>query len=161
MIASLRGIIQAINEQSLILDVNGVGYLVHVPTTLALPCYALGDTLLLYTHLHLREDNVSLYGFSSADELWLFETLISVSGLGPKLSLSMLSTLKVEQITTAIVTASVDLLTMVPGIGKKTANRIILGRNNVLTFATGGGAANAAKEVVIANNTGGNFCLLF
>ena len=74
----------------------------------------------------MHEDNVSLYGFASAEELWLFETLITVSGLGPRLALAMLSALSPEQITTAIATGSFEMLEMIPGIGKKVANRIIL-----------------------------------
>ncbi|MBA7649813.1 Holliday junction ATP-dependent DNA helicase RuvA [subsurface metagenome] len=91
-------------------------------TTMGIP----GDDVKVFTHLHLREDNVALYGFTSTDELWLFETLISVSGLGPRLALSMLSSLNPEQITTAIATGSIEMLEMIPGIGKKVANRIIL-----------------------------------
>jgi Holliday junction DNA helicase RuvA len=80
----------------------------------------------LYTHFHLREDNATLYGFGSADELTLFQSLIGVSGLGPKLALAMLSGMRVEQLVTAIATGSTDLLTIIPGIGKKVANRLIL-----------------------------------
>ena len=85
-----------------------------------------GEEVKLHTHLHLREDNATLYGFASTDELGLFQTLIGVSGLGPKLALAMLSAMNVEKLTMAIVTGSADLLTMVPGIGKKMANRLIL-----------------------------------
>jgi Holliday junction DNA helicase RuvA len=74
----------------------------------------------------VREDNIALYGFNTAEGLWLFETLIGVTGLGPKLSLALLSALTPEQITTAIATGSAEMLDMVPGIGKKVANRIIL-----------------------------------
>ena len=80
----------------------------------------------LYTHLHLREDNATLYGFASADELGLFQTLIGVSGLGPKLALAMLSAMDADKLTMAIATGSVDLLVLVPGIGKKMADRLIL-----------------------------------
>jgi Holliday junction DNA helicase RuvA len=85
-----------------------------------------GGEVKLHTHLHLREDNVTLYGFSSAEELALFQTLIGVSGLGPRLALTTLSAMNVEQLTMAIATGSVDLLTTIPGIGKKVANRLIL-----------------------------------
>jgi Holliday junction DNA helicase RuvA len=80
----------------------------------------------LFTHLHLREDNVALYGFASAEELALFQLLISVNGLGPRLALTMLSGMSAEQLVTAIATGSVDLLTVIPGIGKKVATRIVL-----------------------------------
>jgi Holliday junction DNA helicase RuvA len=126
MISSLHGKIESLGTDHAIINVGGIGFLVFMPTSTLSSLGAIGEGVKVYTHLHLREDNVSLYGFGSADELWLFETLITVSGLGPKLMLAMLSTLNVEQITTAIATSSTDLLTMVPGIGKKTAERIIL-----------------------------------
>jgi len=86
----------------------------------------IGDEVHLHTHLHLREDNVTIYGFASVDELRLFQTLLGVSGLGPKLALAMLSAMSLDKLTMAIATGSVDLLKVVPGIGKKTADRIIL-----------------------------------
>jgi len=87
---------------------------------------AVGEEVKLHTHLHLKEDGATLYGFGSADELRLFQTLISVSGLGPKLALAMLSAMNVDQLAMAIATGSTDLLTTVPGIGKKMADRLIL-----------------------------------
>jgi Holliday junction DNA helicase RuvA len=80
----------------------------------------------LHTHLHIREDNATLYGFASAEELQLFQTLIGVSGIGPKLALSILSAMAVDKLTMAIATGNTHLLTEVPGIGKKTAERLIL-----------------------------------
>lgn len=126
MIASLHGKLESLSSDQAIINVGGIGFQVYMPTTTLSTLGAPGDEVKLYTHLHLREDNVALYGFASADELWLFQTLLSVSGLGPRLALSMLSALSTEQITMAIATASADMLTMIPGIGKKVANRIIL-----------------------------------
>jgi Holliday junction DNA helicase RuvA len=126
VIASLHGKLESLSSDQAIINVGGIGFQVYMPTTTLSTLGAPGDEVKLYTHLHLREDNVALYGFASAEELWLFQTLLSVSGLGPRLSLSMLSTLSAEQITMAIATASIDMLTMIPGIGKKVANRIIL-----------------------------------
>ncbi|MCX7912921.1 MAG: Holliday junction branch migration protein RuvA, partial [Dehalococcoidales bacterium] len=80
----------------------------------------------VYTHLHVRDDNIALYGFSTPEALWLFETLLGVTGLGPKLSLALLSTLSPEQIVTAITSGTAEMLDMVPGIGRKVADRIIL-----------------------------------
>jgi len=85
-----------------------------------------GDRVYLHTHLYLREDNIAVYGFASADELVLFQNLISVSGIGPKAALTFLSTLSVEQVASAIISGNVDLLTQVPGIGKKIAGRVVL-----------------------------------
>jgi Holliday junction DNA helicase RuvA len=126
VIASLHGKLESLSSDQAIINVGGVGFQVYMPTTTLSTLGDPGDEVKLYTHLHLREDNVALYGFASAEELWLFQTLLSVSGLGPRLALSMLSALSTEQITMAIATASTDMLTMIPGIGKKVANRIIL-----------------------------------
>ena len=126
MISSLQGKIDSISNDHTIINVNGVGFLVYMPTSALTTMGIPGDGVKIFTHLHLREDNVSLYGFTSTEELWLFETLISVSGLGPRLALAMLSSLNPEQLTTAIATGSSDMLETVTGIGKKVANRIIL-----------------------------------
>jgi Holliday junction DNA helicase RuvA len=126
MISSLHGKIESLGSDQVIINVGGIGFQVYMPTTALATLGRPGDEVSIFTHLHLREDNVALYGFTSAEELWLFETLISVSGLGPRLALSMLSALNTEQITTAIATGSIEMLDMIPGIGKKVANRIIL-----------------------------------
>jgi Holliday junction DNA helicase RuvA len=126
VIASLHGKLESLSSDQAVINVGGIGFQVYMPTTTLSTLGAPGDEVKLYTHLHLREDNVALYGFAAAEELWLFQTLLSVSGLGPRLALSMLSALSTEQITMAIATASIDMLTMIPGIGKKVANRIIL-----------------------------------
>jgi Holliday junction DNA helicase RuvA len=126
VISSLQGKLESFGSEWAIINVAGIGFQVYMPTTTLSTLGTPGDDVKIYTHLHLREDNVALYGFGSADELWLFQTLIGVSGLGPKLALAMLSALSVEQITMAIATGSIDMLDMIPGIGKKVANRIIL-----------------------------------
>ncbi len=126
MISSLHGTLESLSSDRAIINVGGIGFQVYMPTSTLSTLGTTGDEVKLYTHLHLREDNVALYGFTSTEELWLFQTLISVSGIGPKLALSLLSTLSVDQITMAIATASIDLLTLTPGIGKKVASRIIL-----------------------------------
>lgn len=126
MIASLKGTLQALAGSGAVIDVNGIGFRVHMPTSTMSTLGAIGDEVELHTHLHLREDNVTLYGFATPEELGLFQTLIGVSGLGPKLALAMLSAMSVEKLAMAIASGSTDLLCEIPGIGKKTANRIIL-----------------------------------
>jgi Holliday junction DNA helicase RuvA len=126
MIASLHGKLQSLGGDGAIIDVGGIGFQVYMPTSTLSILGAVGEEIQLYTHLYLREDNATLYGFASADELRLFQTLISVSGLGPRLALAMLSAMSVEKLTMAIATGSSDLLTVIPGIGKKVANRLIL-----------------------------------
>ncbi|MBN1176089.1 MAG: Holliday junction branch migration protein RuvA [Dehalococcoidales bacterium] len=126
MIASLSGKLEAVSADGAIINVGGVGFRVSMPTTTLSTLGKPGNEVKVFTHLHVREDALSLYGFASAEELWLFETLLGVTGLGPRLALAMLSALSPEQITTAIATGSTDMLDMIPGIGKKVANRIVL-----------------------------------
>ena len=126
MIASLNGKLESLGSEWAIINVGGIGFQVFMPTSTLSSLGAAGKEVKLYTHLYLREDNATLYGFSSADELGLFQTLIGVSGLGPKLAIAMLSAMKVESLAMAIASGSADLLTRIPGIGKKMADRIIL-----------------------------------
>ena len=126
MITSLHGKLEAVGSDGAIIYVGGVGFQVYMPTSTLSSLGKIGGEVNLHTYLHLREDNATLYGFASADELGLFQTLISVSGLGPKLAVAMFSAMSVEKLTMAIATSSADLLTVIPGIGKKMANRLIL-----------------------------------
>jgi Holliday junction DNA helicase RuvA len=126
VIASLKGTLQALVSDGAVIDVHGLGFRVYMPTSTLSTLGAIGDEVELHTHLYLREDNATLYGFATPEELGLFQTLIGVSGLGPKLALSMLSVMSVEKLAMAIASGAADLLSEVPGIGKKTANRIIL-----------------------------------
>ena len=126
MIASLHGRLESISDDGAIINVNGIGFQVHMPTSTLSTFGSRGQEVHIYTHLHLREDNAALYGFASPEELGLFEILIGVSGIGPKLALSMLSAMSVEQLSMAIATGNTDLLTAVPGIGKKIAARLVL-----------------------------------
>ena len=126
MIARLQGKLESFSDDWVIINVGGVGFQVYTPTSAIGTLGAKGEEVKLYTHLYLREDNVSLYGFITAEELWLFQTLIGVSGLGPRLALAMLSAMNAEQLAMAIASASTEMLTTVPGIGKKVAQRIIL-----------------------------------
>jgi len=126
MIASLCGKLESLGSNGAIINVGGIGFQVYLPTSTLSTLGAIGKEVKLHTYLHLREDNAALYGFASTEELGLFQNLLSVSGIGPKLALAMLSAMSIEKLTVAIVTGSADLLTEIPGIGKKTANRIIL-----------------------------------
>ena len=126
MIAGLHGKLESVGSDWASIDVGGIGFQVYMPTSTLSLLGAIGEEVKLYTHLHLREDNATLYGFASTDELGLFESLINVSGLGPKLALAMLSAMSVDKLTMAIATGSTDLLTVIPGIGKKMAERLIL-----------------------------------
>lgn len=126
MIASLHGILESLGGDGAVINVRGIGFQVYMPTSTLTSLGNIGDEVNIHTYLHLREDSATLYGFASADELRLFQTLLGVSGLGPKLALAMLSAMSLDQLTMAIATGSTDLLTAIPGIGKKVANRLIL-----------------------------------
>ena len=126
MIASLKGKLESLGSDWAVVNVGGIGFQVHMPTSTLSTLGAIGKEVELHTHLHLREDNVAIYGFASTGELMLFKVLINVSGLGPKLALAMLSAMDIEQLTMAIATGNTDLLTEIPGIGKKIASRLVL-----------------------------------
>ena len=126
MIASLQGKIEAIGTDSVIVNVNGVGYQVFLPTSTLSTIGRVGTEVKLYTHLQVRDDMLALYGFDEPDELRLFTILTGVSGIGPKLGLAMLSGMNTDQITMAIATGNADILTTISGVGKKTASRIVL-----------------------------------
>jgi Holliday junction DNA helicase RuvA len=126
LIASLKGELVALGADWAIVDVNGIGFKVYMPTSTLSTLGRKGEEVELHTHLHLREDNVALYGFAAPEELGLFQNLISVTRLGPKLALAMLSAMSAEKLAMTIATGNADLLAEIPGIGKKTANRLIL-----------------------------------
>jgi Holliday junction DNA helicase RuvA len=131
VIANLRGRLTAVQENALVVEVGGIGFRVHVPENFAAQCgpggsIPLTSTLVLYTHLHVREDELSLYGCASEDEVQLFKQLLSVSGVGPKVGLAMLSRLSADEIRVAIASEQADVLSSVPGIGARTAKKIIL-----------------------------------
>ncbi len=147
MIASLHGKLESLGSDWAIINVGGVGFQVYMPTSTLSTLGTIGEEVKLHTHFHLREDNATLYGFGSAEELGLFQTLISVSGLGPKLALAMLSAMSVERLAMAIATGSADMLTIVPGIGKKMASRLILELKEKIGAAwIGAPAAELAQE---------------
>ena len=123
MIASLTGKVQAKGNQSLVLDVSGVGYLVFVPAAL-LASVSAGSNLTLHTALVVREDAFTLFGFETPEQLGLFDLLRSVTGVGPKLALAILSTLRPEQISAAVVAEDADAFQSVSGVGAKTAKLI-------------------------------------
>jgi Holliday junction DNA helicase RuvA len=147
MIASLQGIVDAIGAEWMVVNVGGVGFKVSVPTSVLSEGGVTGREIKLFTHLHVREDELTLYGFGEADDLRLFETLLTVSGLGPKTALGMLSAMSAGELSLAIASASVEMLTSIPGIGKKTADRIILElKDKVGALAAASPAARLTQE---------------
>jgi Holliday junction DNA helicase RuvA len=126
MIGRLRGIIVERTHDMVILEVGGVGYQVAVtPATLGdLP--GIGEEVVLHTHLNVREDQLALFGFGSAVEKDLFGMLLGVSGVGPKVAMAILATMTYEQLSRAVATDDIAALTAVPGIGKRSAQKLLL-----------------------------------
>ena len=126
MIGSLSGKLQALTDDTLIVNVGGVGFRVRVSANTAAGLGEVGSPVQLFTHLRVREDELSLYGFATEEELHLFETLMTVSGVGPKVAMSVLAAAPIATLKIAIAEGNIDALTAVPGIGKKTAQRLAL-----------------------------------
>jgi Holliday junction DNA helicase RuvA len=125
MIATLRGEISQIEENALIVEVGGVGMRVFVPAPMRTNAKA-GEVMFMFTHLVVREDALTLYGFESQADRDLFNILLGVDGVGPKVALSVLSTMTIDSIQRAIFADEADLLSKVPGVGKKTAQKMAL-----------------------------------
>lgn len=125
MIARLTGRIVAVEPDAVVVDVGGVGLRVHVPSGV-LAAAAVGDDLTLHTHLHVREAELALYGAPDAATLQLFLLVQTVSGIGPRVALAMLSTFDAATLESAIAAEDVDALVGVPGVGRKIAQRLVL-----------------------------------
>lgn len=146
MIALLKGVIAARSPNRLIVEVGGVGYDVQVPLS---TFYALGDegsAVTLRVHTHVRDDAIALYGFATTLEQELFERLIGIGGVGPKLALAVLSGIEPVELIRAVRLQDVARLTAIPGIGKKTAERIGLELKDRLPASPAGGEAVPAAS---------------
>ncbi|MGE5577086.1 MAG: Holliday junction branch migration protein RuvA [Syntrophothermus sp.] len=126
MIARLKGTLVHQAEDFVIIDVSGVGYRVYIPGSTRDRLPGLGQEACIFTHTYVREDAILLYGFATWEERQLFEVLIGVSGIGPKVALSILSSMEAEEFRRAVAFADEAVLTNINGIGKKTAQRLIL-----------------------------------
>ena len=125
MIATLRGEVTQIEDNAIVLEVGGVGMRVFVPAPVRTQLKT-GEVVLLYTHLVVREDALVLYGFESQADRELFNMLLGVDGVGPKVALSVLSTMTLDAIQRAVFAEEADVLSRVPGVGKKTAQKMAL-----------------------------------
>ena len=135
MIAFLKGTIEDITENSLVLDVNGIGYEVLVPGQLLDMLEGIGQELKVYTYMQVREDAVVLFGFLTRDDLAMFKMLIGVNGVGPKAGLGILSALGTEELRFAVLADDAKRIAKAPGIGAKTAQKIILELKDKLDLA--------------------------
>jgi Holliday junction DNA helicase RuvA len=125
MIARLSGTIWSVGQDQVTVRVGGIGLQVHVPTNVLAQLDGAGQPVDFFTHLHVRENELTLYGFLTEDEMALFRLLLSVSGVGPKVALAMLGAVSPEALRQAVVQEEPALLSRVPGIGPKTAKAII------------------------------------
>ena len=125
MIATLRGEVTQVEDNAIVVEVGGVGMRVFAPSPLRTRLKT-GEIVLLYTHLVVREDALTLYGFESQADRELFNTLLGVDGVGPKVALSVLSTMTLDAIQRAVFAEEADVLSRVPGVGKKTAQKMAL-----------------------------------
>lgn len=136
MIAFLKGRLAAKSESAVVIDVGGVGYAVGMSAHSLSSMPAVGEAVQIYTYLLVREDALTLYGFANMAEKALFERLISVSGVGPKVALAALSSYTTEALSNAIIASDTTAVSRIPGIGKKTAQRIILELQGTLESAS-------------------------
>ena len=138
MIASLDGVLVAQDDSTVVVGVGGVGLRVRVPTTVLDQAGSLGSRISLHTHLHVRENELALYGFTTEAELDLFEQLLNVKGVGPRMAIGILSRISPETLRSAIAAGQVDVLTQVPGVGRRTAQQMIVDLKGKLDLASVG-----------------------
>lgn len=150
MIGRLEGRIHQLDPGRVIVDVGGVGYLVST-TLRAIQNLPEGQSAVLLIHTRVKDDGIELYGFSGPDELGAFERLIAVAGVGPRIALAVLSSLAPDELASVVATGDLARLTMTPGVGKKTAQRILLelkGKLSATTSAGGDLRGDAASALV-------------
>ena len=151
MYAYIKGTLEEKTKDSIVVDVNGIGYRIFLSEQSMSKLGELGETIKVYTHYHVREDNISLYGFLSNEELKMFELLIQVSGIGAKTAIVMLSNITPSQFAVAIITDDIKTLTKIPGVGSKSAQRMILELKDKLK-AEDAIAKDTEVKVKVTNN---------
>lgn len=152
MIGYVHGQVSHLFADYCFVDVQGVGYRLHISAATRQKL-SVGTAVTLFTYLNVREDALLLYGFYSSDEYELFLQLISVAGIGPKVALGILSTVSPDDFRIAVSQKNIGLLTKIPGIGKKTAERLILElKDKIGAIATGAAMSDEASTVINAND---------
>lgn len=159
MIASLTGTLKAKSPTEILIDVGGVGYALSIPVSTFEKLGDLGTSLTILTYLHVREDLLQLFGFATNEERFLFKQLIAVSGIGPRIAQGILSGISVTDLRAYLVNGNVSALTAIPGVGRKTAERMIVELRDKLSKADlaaesplreGGPVANARTQALMA-----------
>lgn len=152
MYAYFKGIVQEIFDDHIVLECNNIGYNIFVPTSVFESIDSVGLEIKIYTYTSVREDAFVLYGFSSKDDLELFKKLITVNGIGPKGALAILSTFTSDTLRFAIMAGDVKLISTAPGIGKKTAERLIIDLKDKVGGELPIVAATMTKEKTVSLN---------
>ena len=160
MYAYIKGKITDRNDQQIVIENNGIGYLINCPLGISAELGGLNEEVTVYLYQSVKEDDISLYGFNSRDQKEMFLKLITVSGIGPKVAHTICASLSAEQIAAAVMSNNVALLTGVKGLGKKTAERIILELKDKLKAQLGASASVAATPVAASVAGNGNAGLM-
>lgn len=126
MYSYIKGELAEINIDHIVVETGGIGYMIYVPVNTLMDLPAIGESIKVYTYLYIREDAMILYGFLSKDDLEMFQMLITVNGIGPKGGLAVLSTLSSDDLRFAILAGDAKAIAKAPGVGAKTAQRVIL-----------------------------------
>jgi holliday junction DNA helicase RuvA len=153
VIAGIKGIIEDVEPDALLVDVGGVVLRVFTPSSTSNGLSGPGDSVSLHTHLQMKEDGVSLFGFGSKQELRIFQLLLTVTGVGPRIALALLSSMGVDDLVLAIVSEEIARLSSVPGVGKRIAGRIALElkpKVGQVEISQTAGEATSASEMLAA-----------
>lgn len=137
MYSYIKGTLEEISEGQIVIDNHGIGYQVLIPSAMAGDLPAVGNEIKIYTYLHVKEDGVALFGFPAKETLALFLLLLKVNGIGPKGALGILSALSPEDLRFAVLAGDAKAISKAPGIGAKSAQRIILELKDKMDFETG------------------------
>lgn len=149
MYAYIKGTLEEKTTDSIVVETAGIGYKIYVSEHTMAKLGEIGEKIKIYTHYHVREDNISLYGFMSNEELKMFELLLQVSGIGAKTAIAMLSNITPSKFALAIISNDLKTLTKIPGIGNKSAQRMVLELKDKLKTQT---AIEDNEEEKIAND---------
>ena len=154
MIAYIKGKLETKSSTYVVVDVNGIGYKIFMSGTAISEMAETGEEVKIHTHYYVREDNISLYGFNTQEELKMFELLLSVSGVGAKSAIAMLSAIKPSSFALAVISNDVKALTKIPGVGPKSAQRIILElKDKLKTEQALAETDDVEIKTIIANNS--------
>ena len=145
MIASVKGVVTAVTTDHVVISVGGIGFQVFVSTPTLSTIGEVGASAFLFTQMVVREDSLTLFGFRTEEELKFFQLLQNVSGIGPKLALTMLSAMSAGELAAAIAGESLELITTIPGVGKKLAGRLILELKDKVVANIPGGVASVGE----------------